>query len=274
MCPEDISEDSSDETDQTSEVDTSDSQTDSQEAEKQEALPEKKTDESNVPFHEHPRFKELIDERRAFKEQLDQAKGYMEAMQRELQAVRTQTAPRAVPEVSKYKSLIDQMRAVNPEFAQFQEELVTKLESFQKKAEASEKLQARLDSFEQQNFATSAVSKLSNLLESNKIPEALRKRYDREVRAMAYEEEAQGKKLSLNDVDRFFKAVHEDYTPFLENIKRETLKGYVKEKVGDKTPAATTGGAPIIPGKNKIKAGDEESLVKWMAGELRAAKKL
>lgn len=270
-----LEEVSSEEQETTPSPEESDSQPESEGAEKQEASPEKPKEEPQVPFHEHPRFKELIEERRAYKEQLDQTKGYVEAMQRELHAERA--ARQVKPTVSnepKYKALLEQVRAVNPEFAQLQEELMSSLEEAKKEASNSKKALDRLDAYEQREFQNAAISKLSTLMESNKIPDPMRKRYDREVRAMAYEEEMQGKKLSLADVDRLFKAVHEEYAPFVESIKRESLKGYVKEKKSDTAPAGATGGTAAVAGTGKFKADDQESLVKWMAKELRASKKV
>jgi hypothetical protein len=267
---------SSEQTSDTSVAEESASQTESVDASTQEAAPSKKESESQVPFHEHPRFKELIEERRAFKEQLDQTRGYTEALQRELQALRVPRQDNK-PEEPKHKELIEHLRSINPSFAQFQEELINNLEATRKEASIAKELQKRLDAYEQREFQTQALSRISNLMESNKIPESLRKRYDREIRALAYDEEIQGKKLGLNDVDRLFKSVHDDYTPFIETLKRDTLKGYVKEKKQDTAPASTTGGAPQVPGKKKIASLDSEEgfrgATKWMAEQLRQAKR-
>lgn len=267
---------SSESTDSTPAVEESASQTESSGAETQEAAPDKTKEAPEVPFHEHPRFKELIEERRAFKEQLDQQRGYAEAMQNELRAMRSAQAPQKVSE-PKHKQLIEQLKAVNPEFAAFQEEILSNLEEAKKEAALAKEVQKRLENYEQREFQTTAVSKLNSLYEQNKVPETLRKRYDREVRALAYETESQGKKLGIQDVEKLFNSVHGEYAPFIESLKRETLKGYVQAKKSDSAPAGATGGAAFTPGAKKFSPlGSQEGFqqtTKWLADELRKAKK-
>lgn len=267
---------SSEETGSTATTEESASQTESTAAESQEAAPVKK-EETSTPFHEHPRFKELIDERRAYKEQLDQTKGYMEALQKEMQALRT-AQPKPVNE-PKYKPLIDELKTINPVFAESYQEMLSGLETAREKAALAEKLQERLNAYEEREIQTQAVTRLNTLLDSNKISGDLRKRYEREIQAIAQNEVAQtGKKLSVQDVDRLFQAVHTDYTPFLESVKRDTLKGYVKEKKQDAAPSSTTGGAPAVSKGKKAPSMDTEegmqAAVKWFADQRRAAKKL
>lgn len=251
------------------------SQVESSEAGPQEAAPEPK-EEPQIPFHEHPRFKEIIDERRAFKEQLDKQSGYLEALQRELQASRA-AQPKPVNE-PKYKPLLEHLKAINPEFAAYQEDILNRTEAAEKRAAAAEEVQKRLEAYEQREFQTSALNRLQNLYESNKIPETIRTRYDREIRSLAYDQEIQGKKLSLKDIDNLFSSVHNEYTPFLESLKRETLKGYVQGKRSDSTPAPATGGAAFTPGAKKFKPVDSQEgfqqTTKWLAEQLRAAKKV
>lgn len=271
-----MSEDeSSEQSVDTSVNEESTSQVESSEAAPQEAAPEPK-EEVQVPFHEHPRFKELIEERRTFKEQLDKQSGYMEALQRELQASRSSQQPKQANE-PKYKPLLEHLKSINPEFAAYQEELMQRTEAAEKRAGAAEEVQKRLEAYEQREFQSNAMNRLNNLYETNKVPETLRTRYEREVRALAYEKEVRGEKLTLKDVDGLFSQVHNEYTPFLESLKRETLKGYVQGKKSDSTPAQATGGAAFTPGTKKFAPVDSqegfEQTKKWMADQLRAAKK-
>lgn len=267
-------QESSEITEPTAGFEESESQPESSAAEPQEAAPEVKEEEPQVPFHEHPRFKEVIEERRDFKEQLDQSRGYMEALQKEMQALRASQAPKQVAEVPKYKPLIDQLKAINPEFAGFQEEILNKLEQAEKRATVAEEVQKRLDSYESRELVNNVKSSVLSLFETNKVPEPLRERYNREMEAIVNREERSGKKLGLQDVGRIFKSVHDDYTPFLESLRRETLKGYVQAKTQDTTPTPVTGGAAISSSAKKIRADDEQGQIQWLAQQLRAAKKV
>lgn len=268
---------SSESTDSTPGVEESASQSESSGDEQHAAAPDKEQEEEHVPFHKHPRFTELIDQNRTYKSELDQYKGALEMMQRELQASRQAPKAESKPQESKHKQLIEQLKAVNPEFAAFQEEMLQNLEEAKKESALAKEVQKRLENYEQREFQTSAVSKLNSLYEQNNVPETLRKRYDREVRALAYETESQGKKLGLQDVEKLFKSVHDEYTPFIESLKRETLKGYVQSKKGDSAPAGATGGAAFTPGVKKFAPlGSQEGFsqtTKWLAEQLRAAKK-
>lgn len=266
---------SSEEQETTPSPEESESQPESAGAETQEAAPEKEQEEeAHVPFHKHPRFQEVIEQNRAYKSDLDQTRGYLEAMQRELQAMKAVPQAQPKPNEPKYKQLIDNLKTVNPEFAQFQEDMIKNLEEARQEASAAKEVQKRLEAYEQREFQTNAMSRLNNLYETNKVPEVIRKRYDREVRSLAYELEVQGKRLQLKDIDSLFKSVHEEYTPFLESLKRETLKGYVQGKKSDSIPAPATGGAPAVSGAKKIQAGDQEGMIKWLAKGLRDAKKI
>ena len=251
-------------------------QAESEGAEPQEAAPVEPKEEPQVPFHEHPRFKELIEERRAFKEQLDQAKGYMEAMQKEMQALRQPATPQKKEEP--YKQLLDQIEQVNPQFAAYQRQLLQDLEQAKSQAGLAKEVQSRLEQYETRETQTQALNRFQSLMEQNKIPEGFKKRYEREVRALAVEEESQGTRLTVKDVDRLFKSVHDEFTPFIEGIKRESLKGYVKDKKQDATPAAATGGAAVSKGAGKLPSMDTQDgfqkTTKWLAEQLRAAKKV
>lgn len=272
MTIEDVS---SEETDSTSTVEESVPQTESTEAVQQEAAPAKQ--EENVPFHEHPRFKEIIEERRQYKEELAQARGYMEALQKQMEGLKQpQTAKQ--PEGPKYKQLIDELQTYNPGFAKSYEEILTKLEKAEQQAEQATQLQTRLDNYERQDFQDKANSRLKSLLETNKIVGKTGEKYQREIYALASQEESQGKKLSIQDVERLFTMVHTDHSAYVEELKRDTLKGYVKEKAKDAAPATTTGGAPATTGSKKLPSLDSdegmEAAVKWFAKERRAARKV
>lgn len=275
--PEEVQE-SSEVIDETPVVEESAPQAEPDGAEKQEAAPEKEQEATPVPFHqqplhEHPRFKEVIEERRAFKEQLDQTRGYIEAMQKEMQALRSQ-APNPAAEVPKYKPLIEQLKAINPEFAEFQEGILTKLEQAEKRAAIAEETQKDFQSYKEREFQNNVKSSIQSLYEANKLPQSVRERYDAEMQAIAFREQSSGVKHTLADANRIFNLVHKQYSDFLESYKRDTLKGYVQAKTQDITPTPQTGGAATSSKTKLIAANDEQGQIKWLANQLRAAKKI
>ena len=268
-------EESSEQTDSTPAVEEDSSQESSEGAEAQEAAPEKEQERESIPLNDprnpyYERFTELTTQNREFKGRLGEYDQTIRQLQQEMAVLRTAQAPKK--EEAPYKPILDHLETIDPSFAKFQRELVEKAETANKRAEIAEALQKRLDAMETRDFQTQAVSRFHNLLETNKVPENLRQRYEREIRILATDLEAQGQKLGLQDVDKLFNTVHSEYTKFLEDIRRAERASYVKAKRSDVTPAPATGGAAVSTAPTKIKAGDDESLVKWMAKQLRDAK--
>lgn len=271
---QDENQESSEETAAIPSGEESESQPESTGNEEQEASSSKKTESENIPLNDpknpyFERFSELTYQNREFKGRLSEYDQNFRQLQQQLADLKAAQAPAPKAEPA-YKSLMDQLESVNPEFAKFQRDLLEKAD----RAGLAEKLQQRLDQMETRDFQAKAVSRFNTLLETNKVPAELKDRYNREVRALAYDMESQGKKLGVDDVDTLFKTVHDDYSKFLEDIRRKERASYVQAKKGDSTPAPATGGAAVTTGAKKIAAGDEESLVKWLANEMRTAKKL
>ena len=252
---------SSESTGDTSVSESSDSQSESSDAPEQKVQAD--TKEAPTPFHEHPRFKELIEQNRAFKEESSNRAQALEAMQRELQALREQSAPKK--ETPKDQFLED-LRQINPEYAK-------SFQSVMDRAAKAEAVEQRLQQYENQQFAERAVNHFNKLLETNKISDPMdRKLYERAVRAEIYEKEAAGAKLGLKDLDKIFGEFHSEYSKAMEDRSRKQTASYVQEKAKDKAPKSTTG-APAAPGSKKIAAGDYAAQAKWLSDQIRSMKK-
>jgi hypothetical protein len=254
---------SSVETGDTSVSEESVSQTESNDAPEQNAQVEAKTEEKPAPFHEHPRFKELIEQNRAFKEESSQRQQALEAMQRELQSLRQLSTPKV--EKPKDQFLSD-LEKINPEYAK-------SFQSVMDRAAKAEAVEQRLQQYEQAQFAERAVNHFNKLLESSKITDPMdRKLYERAIRAEVYEKEARGEKLGLKDLDKIFSEFHTEYSKAMEDRSRKLTASYVQEKTKDKAPKSTTG-LPAAPGSKKLAAGDFSGQAKWLADQIRSMKK-
>lgn len=219
--------------------------------------------EKEPPFHEHPRFKELIEQNRAFKDSESQRAQAFESMQRELSALREASKPKVEPVKDPF---LADLEKVNPAYAK-------SLQSMYDRAAKAEDIERRLQQYESQQFAEKAYNHFDNLLKTAKVSDVDKEMYKDAIEARVFRMEAQGKKLGLKDLDGIFNEFHTKYAKQLEDRNRDLLKGYVKEKAKDKAPAGATGGSPAAQGAKKLKAGDISGQSKWLADQIRALKK-
>lgn len=254
---------SSEQTGDTPVAEESTSQVEASGAETQESAPEKVQEEKPAPFHEHPRFKELIDQNRSYKEQMGQYQQTLERLQQQMETLKQQAPKQEQPK----DPFLADLEKVNPAYAK-------SLQSVYERAAKAEAIEARLAQYEARETANAAISKFNNLLESNKVTDPMdRELYERAVRAEVYEQEARGKKLNLNDLESIFKTFHDKYSKAMEERNRKLTASYVTEKKKDTTPKGTTGGTPAVSTMKKIAATDFEGQKKWLAEELRKLKK-
>lgn len=256
---------SAEQTEGTSTFENSESQPESTDAPEHEAqaTDEAKEEEKPLPFHEHPRFKELVEERKSYKESLEKLQQDFQRTQDELRSFRQQTAPKVEEPKDKF---LEKLKEIDPEYA-------ASLQGMYEAAKVGKDAMARLQQMEQQNFAQTAQNHFKSLLDNNKVSEDLKGRYEREVRSLVYEEESKGKKLGLNDLDRIFNTVHGEYSKFLKDYERKLTASYVTAKKKDAAPRGSTGGTPAPGnGPKKFDSLTSPEFIKFAAQQLRAAR--
>ncbi len=235
-----------------------------QHTETQEAAPETTTEEKPAPFHEHPRFKELIESNRTYKEQLEKQREDFIRLQTQMESFREQSKPKV--EQPKDPFLAD-LEKVNPEYAK-------SLQGIYKQAGMVQELQNQLAQFQQAQFAEKAVSHFNKLLDDRKVTDPLdRKIMDRAVRAEVYEQESRGRKLNLKDLEKITDDFYSEYKAGMDARERATTAKYVQGKTQDKTPKGATGGAAKAPTTKKLAANDFSGQAKWLADQIRGMKK-
>lgn len=233
-------------------------------AESQEAAPAPTQEEKQVPFHEHPRFKELIEQNRGFKDGLTQREQAIERMQQELHSLREQLKPKSEPPKDKF---LEDLAKVDPAYA-------ASIKPVYEQAQLVSKLQARLDQIEQQQTSKEVYGEFNRLLETNKVTDALDKRlYEQALTAEAYARRGRGENLSVKDLSNLFNNFHSEYRKAMEERERAITAKYVTAKKADVTPKGTTGGAATAPVGKKIAAGDLAGQAKWLANQIRDMKK-
>lgn len=260
-----VSEVSSESTGDTSVSEESNSQFESSGAETHDSAPETKSEERPAPFHEHPRFKELIDQNREFKQQNETYQQSLRALQSQMEDFKKSAAPKK--EEPQDQFLAD-LEKVNPAYAK-------SLRAVYEKANIGEQALQRLQQMESQQFAQKAFSRFDNLMSSNKIEDPVDKEiYSAAVEAEVYRRESRGERLGLQDLDKIFNSFHAKYSKYNEDRERKTTARYVSAKKNDATPVGATGGAAMgSAGMKKFSSIDSPEAIKWLATEMRKNKK-
>lgn len=231
----------------------------------QDAAPSQSQD-ANVPFHEHPRFKELIEQNRAFKSEIAQAREATQRLNQQYEAQAQELAKYSKPQGPTHQQLLDRLRQIDPEFGQFQSQIAEKLngvDSLQKEINEFKQWREQVASEQTRN---QAESKLTSLYGQYKVPQELQGFYRQSIENMAYN----NRNATVADLDAYFKQTHEGITKFLNDRDRKLRESYVTEKKKDQTPASTSGGVPAGGKKPGPMTFDDQ--VKYVAQEMRRAK--
>jgi hypothetical protein len=203
--------------------------------------------EKQIPFHEHPRFKELIEQKNQFAEQNKQFQSQLQDMQR-----RFQEMERVKSESSKQEDqLMKQLKEANPEFARRFEKIegLTALEAKVQQFEQWQQQQA------QERTRQEAMTTLNGLYETNKVPKELHSAYE----AMLDKAARENPNLQVKDLPNVFKQVHDNFSKFIESTRRADRESYVKEKKQDASkPVTQPKGKPVPSSKGTEYSKNEE----------------
>ncbi len=252
------------ETDVTPSDSSSESDSPESSAQDQEAQPQgqeaaaKPGNDANIPFHEHPRFKELIEQKNSYQEKLT---GFEKQVKELSEQLARQAPPPAKPQ-NPYASVLERLQQVDPEFAKMQQQVLEAIE-------ALPKFQQQYQTDQMTQIRTQYENTLSSLFKANNVdPED---QIDYKLRLQAYI--TQNPNTTLQEVEGLFKREHDAMGKRRESFERKIRESYVKAKKGDSTPATTTGGAPVPRKVTGPKLDTFEDRVAFAAKELRAAKR-
>ncbi len=259
----------SEQTDSSPAIEESTSQVEASGTGTQEGAPEIKQEDKPLPFHEHPRWKEVIEERNSFKQGMSEYKQALDRLQQQMETLKQQaTTPKAI-EQPKQDVFLNDLEKVNPEYAK-------SLKAIYEQAGKTTQLEQRIAQYEQQQLAEKAYNHFNSLLSTNKIENAVdQELYRNVVEAEVYRRESRGEKLGLKDLDGIFNQFHSKYAKAMEERERAITAKYVTAKKSDATqsPKGATGGAATSPTAKKMAAGDFSGQAKWLADQIRQMKK-
>lgn len=189
--------------------------------------------EKEVPFHEHPRWKEVMEERNAERQARAQMEQRLAEMQRQVQeAQKPKSTQPDFKEVS--AKMQERLRGIDPEYQQY----MSMLE--QQALSAREELQA----FREEQFVNRAVSRFDELNKTNGVPEEVAGLYKAQLDQLYRE----GKIRDLDSLEKAYKGIHEPFNKLLEAREKAALDKYTSAKKADATkPAAQPKGKPASP---------------------------
>ncbi len=239
----------------------------------QAAAPEPK--QETTPFHEHPRFKELVEQKNDAQRQYQAMQAQYKAMEQQINSLR-QSQPKAPTETDQ---LLEDLKKVDPRLAKV-------IESQLQAAETAKSVQERLSQFEtraqeesQQRTVASAVARINSLHETNKASD-FGKQFINNQLDLAY----RGGKLDASDpaaIEAAYKQASDAIKAYEDNLKRTLTESYVQSKKADastptslpKGPQAKPAAKPLnVPkGKDELKSAIVRSYLKEQAASRDAS---
>jgi hypothetical protein len=193
--------------------------TQAQEGQEVEAGQEAVQEEKQIPFHEHPRFKEVIEQKNQFKQQLEQAQRQQEELQRMVEEMRrSQEANKPKPQ----DALMERLKGIDPEFADRFGKL-NEVDTLKQELQAFNEWKSEMAA---ERVRMEARSTMDKLFTENNVSKELRGIYEDRITAAAN----RNPRLGVQDLPNVFKGIHEEMSKLLEATKRETTKNYVADK--------------------------------------------
>lgn len=229
-----------------------------QETEQQTQPESQQAQVSEPPFHEHPRWKEVMESRRQDSERLKTYETQMAELRGQLQAYSQQRAPQKPEKPG--NPLVDRLKGIDPEFGKDYEELRSLRDEFTQLRDWKQQV-------DRQNLINQAVTKVNTLYDKNKVADELKPVYGAWIENRALNTP----NAKVEDLDAYFKEIHTYMTQHNESLKRNERASYVTAKKGDATPASQSGGVAMIPAKPKVQISKEQAIAQ-IAKEMRAAK--
>lgn len=253
-------ESTSDVTPETSSESQSDAQTEKPEGqEAQAAAPQKE-----VPFHEHPRWKEVMEERNAERQARAQLEGRLAEMQRQFQESQKPKDTRA--DFNEIRSkMSERFKGIDPETHAY----------FSALEEQAMSAKQELAAFREEQFVNRALGRFEELNKANALPTELAGAYKAQISEMYN----LGKIRSVEDLEKAYKTIHEPISKFLDSREKASIEKYTAEKKKTAAqPAAQPKGKAASPGqapKSFTNSNDRrQALIKDAVTQLRASKEV
>lgn len=171
---------------------------------------ETKPKEADLPFHEHPRFRELV-------EQKNKALESNKTLEKQLKELSERVQSLSSPK--EQDALIARLKSIDPEFG-------TRFEKLDSVHRELNELREWRNQMQVETVRTTAVNTIKSLHEANKVPAELQDLYNEQLEA-AY---SRNPNEFLGNVQSAYKAIHDRFSKLLDGIKRSERETYTSEK--------------------------------------------
>lgn len=208
---------------------------------------QQETKQPEAPFHEHPRFREIIDQNKGYRSEL-------ETLKKQLAEI---SANRSQPQQNKpdIHPFVQELEKINPEYAKY-------IQGLEQKVSRIDSLDSKLSQWENMSMRDKYEASVSKMLDENKVSAPLKAVYKELLDAKALSGQ-----YTLNDLSRVFSDIHSTVSGALDAQKKEAISSYVKDKSksasipvsGAKTPAITKKAEAWKP------SGDQEKDIRDIA---------
>lgn len=237
-------------------------------AQAQAQAPEKQ----EMPFHEHPRFKELVEQKNSYQKQMQDMESRYKTLEQQFSSIK-ESQPKPQTETD---ALLADLQKIDPRLANVISQQL-------KAAETSKAIQERLDQYEKQSqesqrqqTLSNAVSKINSLHESNKMSD-FGKQFINNQLDLAYRS-GQLNASDLKAVEQAYSESAKAIKSYEDSLKRDVTKSYVESKSKDAAvPTSVPKGAQAKPAQKQVptfksKEDLRAAVVKAYAKETAAAK--
>jgi len=225
--------------------------------------------EKELPFHEHPRFREVIEQKNQFAQQLRQQELQMARLQAQLEERMRSQTPQAP---SREEQLFRKLESIDPDLAQVLKDTHSKTSHVDKLERELEEFRSWKAEQEQTARRREAETTLSQLHTQFSVPKDIQDIYTAQIRMAA----DANPNLSVKDLPGLYKSIHEKFNAYMESVKRQERASYVQVKKADsKGPAPMAKGqAPGTPKMKYSENADEAKaeLIKNILNKSRASK--
>lgn len=214
------------------------------EEQSQESSSEQTTkDTDNLPFHQHPRWQEVLSERNSERERANQFEKQISELRQQMSRFQQ---PQAQPRVE--NPLLTRLKGIDPEFGKSYEELNGLRDEMQQFKDWQNQM-------ELSRVRTEAYSTLDKLHAENKVADNDKERYNKEIELMVLKNPS----LGLKDLPNLYKQVHDSHSKYIEGVRRAERESYLASKKADAAaPTGKTKGSPVSPNKAQEYSKDPE----------------
>lgn len=239
---------------------TDDAQPDAAQPEQNAQAAAPKTQEA--PFHEHPRWKEVMAERNAEREASAQLKAELAEMRRQIQE--SQKPKDSRPDFQELRTKMSKrFEGIDPETQAY----------FSSLEEQALSAKEELRQFREEQFVNRAVSRFDELNKTNAVPTELVGVYKAQL-DLAYRE---GKIRNMEDLEKIYRTIHEPISKLLSDREKASIEKYTTEKKKTATqPATQPKGKAAAPGQGPRTFANEQdrraAMIKEAVTELRASR--